>query len=900
MCIHKTSGVAAGMMVVTAALGMYSLWTPSWTVEAPSGTPRSNNTHLLNTSRSCADVAELQGEDPCGICTQTGRCGWCGAFGKCLEGDVWGPKLVAPGGGTGGGNAPSGFQCPDTWIYDRAQCTKGTQRQFGILYYCDVSSGASQCGRARSGDDSVCKRWERRYDMLLRIIQNELTGGSSSSGAGNPTAGRRSLLRGQRGGSGSASSRLLAVGDRAKDDCYRLEPSDVDQCKAMEAYCGAPGNLAATFALMVGLLSIVAMVIAVIVGGEMLGRAARLRVAPDVLVLRLRLLAVISGGLCIGGSVVGIMCMSTWTTINSALAIAYDNDGCSGPACPHLGQSFWSFVCAITLMFFSGMMMMMQPASLATVQTKLEELQGHRKSSVQQLNPWQVEALGQEMEQEQQEAFEHTQDMEQARGMEASREAAEAELEARLAMEQQAEAMFAAELAAAVADSTRPQEEIRPDDEYVEQARQLAPKSALDKMRLKVGADAFAAAGKDAHSARNVGKGKARRASLKRAEAALAEAVASERGMTTARNRWSQAAKGVLATGANGGKGKVKKARKKSALRRKDSAASMASSIASAATIDDDDDGVSVGTSEQQNDDDSASVVSAAQSVSSSISAVSSAASSASRTRKVRKKSRQLVSKPTEATGGDSAQSPESKPGQESGVASGTAGEATGKKKKVRKKSSVTAKAAVAAAAATAAAGMVDNTNAADKVSDDDNISVVSDAPSSVSAASSATGKKKKVRKKSQRAVTKAAGGTGAPAAAAVAQGSDADGGTGNGGGGDADDTASVASSASAVSTGSKGRKKRRKSSRMLNAGSKGEHAASAAGSMNANEGANASGDGGGDSDSDRNTNAAATTAVATTKLDGGKDKGQSEIAIATAKPKKKIRKKSKSSQQVE
>ena len=134
--------------------------------------------------------------------------------------------------------------------------------------------------------------------------------------------------------------------------------------------------------------------------------------------MRLRLLAVISGGLCIGGSVVGIMCMSTWTTINSALAIAYDNDGCSGPACPHLGQSFWSFVCAITLMFFSGMMMMMQPASLATVQTKLEELQGHRKSSVQQLNPWQVEALGEDLEQEQQEAFEHTQDIEQAQTFE--------------------------------------------------------------------------------------------------------------------------------------------------------------------------------------------------------------------------------------------------------------------------------------------------------------------------------------------------------------------------------------------------------------------------------------------------------------------------------------------------
>ena len=326
MCIHKTSGFAAGMMIVTATLGMYSLWTPSWTVEASSGTPRSNNTHLLNTSISCADVVELQDGDPCATCTQTGRCGWCSAFGKCVEGDVWGPKLVASGGGEGVGNAPTGFQCPDTWAHDRSQCTKETQRQFGILYYCDVSSGVSECGRARSGDNSVCKRWERRYNLLLLIIREELTGGSSSSGAGNPTndgeAERRSLLRGRRGRSGSASSRLLAVGERAQEGCYRLNPSDVDQCRAMEAYCGGRGNLAATFALLVGLLSIAAMIIAVIVGGELLGRGARLRVAPDVLVLRLRFLAVISGGLCIGGSVVGIMCMSAWTTINSAFAIA--------------------------------------------------------------------------------------------------------------------------------------------------------------------------------------------------------------------------------------------------------------------------------------------------------------------------------------------------------------------------------------------------------------------------------------------------------------------------------------------------------------------------------------------------------------------------------------------------
>ena len=156
------------------------------------------------------------------------------------------------------------------------------------------------------------------------------------------------MLRGDRG-----RSRRLAVGGRAQGECFRLDPADVDKCKAMEAYCGATGTLAAMFALMVGLLSLVSMIIAVIVGGEMLGQYARLRVAPDVLVLRLRLLAVVSGGLCIGGSIVGIMSMSAWTSINTALAIAYDNDGCSGPSCPHLGQSFWTFLGGITLMFIA-------------------------------------------------------------------------------------------------------------------------------------------------------------------------------------------------------------------------------------------------------------------------------------------------------------------------------------------------------------------------------------------------------------------------------------------------------------------------------------------------------------------------------------------------------------------
>ena len=161
---------------------------------------------------------------------------------------------------------------------------------------------------ARSDPKGPCKTWERRYVQLLAQLERDFFGRQLAGGAGaGAGAGAGGAAGAAAAGDVSAAaaagwssswspslraghgprSRALVSSEDAASGCQRLQPADADYCQAMESYCGARGQLAGVLATMVGALAFVAMLLAVIVGGEIMGPQARLRVRPEVLVLSL-------------------------------------------------------------------------------------------------------------------------------------------------------------------------------------------------------------------------------------------------------------------------------------------------------------------------------------------------------------------------------------------------------------------------------------------------------------------------------------------------------------------------------------------------------------------------------------------------------------------------------------
>ena len=191
--------------------------------------------------------------------------------------------------------------------------------------------------------------------------------------------------------------------------------------------------------------TLLAFVLALIVGAECLGVIGSPD-RPEVFVLRLQLISGMGGGLCLVACVFGIVGMSGWIAIHTKLTLAYDGEGCSGIACPHLSSSFWMAVGSMLLVFLASMLMCAQPKLLDATREQLLAKKAAKEKHVSGMNVWAVEAAVKDLEAEQMEAFERSQDLHEADGMIASKEAAEVELEMRGLQQSQAEAVFEDEL----------------------------------------------------------------------------------------------------------------------------------------------------------------------------------------------------------------------------------------------------------------------------------------------------------------------------------------------------------------------------------------------------------------------------------------------------------------------
>jgi hypothetical protein len=535
MCKNKLSAFSALIAMLAVLLGMLSVMTPNWTVQTNSGMDPFSSVG----NRSCADAVGSTAEEqaaanatsgsgggnttsaaatttktggdatPCMLCTGTGRCGWCGAYGKCLPGNVFGPS------------GASGIQCPNTWSWDRSACSDAVEKQYGVMMYCEKGASNTVCSGMRSGAESPCEKWKARekelyakstkqrqqfrrlqmlddgdavdaaddvgdvdaataarqqrvvanntpltYDELRRLADAGLSvrlvttrGDAAAAGAAGAIAGGM--------GATTAALRLGAGGQRQRQRqrqldgheeekgitsnaqeaiCSALSDADADTCRAMAMLCGARGKLVSIFAVLVGAMASLSLLLCLIVGAEYLGAGAKESTKPTVFVLRLQLLSGLAGGLCILACIFGIVGMSGWISINTKLTIAFQGEGCTGDACPHLGQSFWMAVGSMMLVFLVGMLMCVQPKLLDATREQLLAKRAQQEKQVSGMNVWAVEAAVKDLEAEQVEAFEHSQDLHEADGMIASKEAAEVELEMRGLQQSQAEAVFEDEL----------------------------------------------------------------------------------------------------------------------------------------------------------------------------------------------------------------------------------------------------------------------------------------------------------------------------------------------------------------------------------------------------------------------------------------------------------------------